>query len=60
MAADEVDGAVMGTAEPDLGQDRIRLAGEVAIGIEQQLDPLAQLLVPQKQRVGGDLGTGRN
>ena len=51
IAADEVDNAVMGAAEFVAGQNAIRLSGEVAIGEEQQLDALAQLVLTQKKRV---------
>ncbi len=43
----------MGAAETVLGEDGVGLAGEVAVGIEQQLDAAAQLVVAQEQRVGG-------
>ena len=36
--------------ETVLGEDRIGLAGEVTIGIKQQLDALAQFLLAEKQR----------
>src|SRR5204863_155280 len=38
MAIDEMQHAVMRASETELGQRRIRLPGEVAVGEEQQLD----------------------
>jgi hypothetical protein len=43
MAIDEMQHAVMGAAEIEIGEDRVRIAGEIAIGEEQQLGELEQL-----------------
>ncbi len=43
MAVDEMEHPVMGPAEAEIRQDRVRVAGEVAIGEEQQLGELLQL-----------------
>jgi hypothetical protein len=34
-----------------MGQHLVRLRGEIAVGIEQQLDALAEFLLPEKERV---------
>ena len=34
----------------------VRFEGEIAIGIEHELDALAQFFIAQEQRVGGGLG----
>src|SRR5262249_40181682 len=47
VAADEMDDAMMGAAEPIFFEDRIRLRGEVAIGEEQELDALPYFLLVQ-------------
>ena len=51
VAADEVDDPVMGPAEAVLGQDLVRLGGEVPVGEEQHLDHLPELRLAQEQRV---------
>ena len=51
VAADKIDYPVVRPAEPVLGQDRVGLGGKIPIGVEDQLDPLAQLLVAQEQRI---------
>ena len=51
VAADEVDRAVMRAPETDLGEDGVRSRGEVAVGVEQQLDSLPQFLLAQEERV---------
>jgi hypothetical protein len=48
---DEMDRAVMRPSQSALGEDRIGIAREVAIGKEQQLDPLAQLFIGQEQQL---------
>ncbi len=54
VAADEIDHPVMRAAEAVARQHGIGLRGEVAIGVEQQLDALAELLLAQEQQgVGG-------
>ena len=45
MAADEIDDPVMRPAKAIARQDRVGLGGEVAIGEEQQLDPLPELVL---------------
>ena len=50
IASDEVDHPVMGAAEAVARKDFIRVAGEIAIGIEQQFDALANFLFAQKKR----------
>src|SRR5579872_3680435 len=52
VAADKMHDPVMRPPEPVFGQDRIRLGGEVAIGEEQQFDPLPDFLVAEERRVG--------
>jgi hypothetical protein len=41
----------MGAAELEAGQHGVRLVGEIAIGIEQQLHALAQFLFPQEEGI---------
>ncbi len=53
MASDEVDDPMMGTSKAVLRENRIGLRGEITIGKEQELDPLAQLVLTQKRGVGG-------
>ena len=43
MAVDEMQHAVMRAAEAEIGEDGIGVAGEIAIGEEQQLDEVEQL-----------------
>ena len=52
-ALDKVDRPVMGAPEPAITQHRIRIAGEIAIGKEQQLDALPKLLIRQIQHLVG-------
>src|SRR6185312_4620858 len=52
MAADEIDDAVMGAAEAVFRQHGVGLGGEVAIGVIEQLDRLAQLLLAEEEQVG--------
>ena len=40
IAGDEVQHAVMGAAVAELGEDRVGIAGEIAVGEKQQLDQL--------------------
>ncbi len=47
MAADEIDDAMMGAAEAIARQHRVGLGGEVAVGIEQKLDALAELVLSE-------------
>ncbi len=53
MATDEIERAMMGPAELVVPELLVGFEGEVAIGIEHQLDALAQLFVAQEQGVGG-------
>ena len=53
MASDEVDDAMMGTPKTVLRENRIGFCGEIAIRKEQELDPLAQLVLTQERWVGG-------
>src|SRR3546814_17342278 len=52
VAADEVDDPVVRTAEAVVDQDLVGLAGEVAVGEEQQFHRLAQFLLAQEERIG--------
>ena len=49
MAPDEMDDAVMGPPKTILREDRIGLGGEIAIGKEQQLDTLPDLVLDRKE-----------
>src|SRR3546814_13409668 len=51
VAADEVDDAVVSPAEAVGGENLVGLAGEVAVGEEQQLHRLAQLFLAQDEGV---------
>ena len=42
----------MGPAKAIGREDRVALGGEIAVGIEQKLDALMQLVVAQEKRVG--------
>ena len=53
MAADEIERAMMRAPELVVLELLVRFEGEVAIGIEHELDALAQFLVAQEQRVSG-------
>src|SRR5262245_47899474 len=53
MAPNKMDHTVMRAAETELRQDGVGLCGEISIGKEQQLDPLAQLVLAQRNRGGG-------
>jgi hypothetical protein len=50
MASDKVDYAVMGAPEIVARENRIGLRGKIAIGKEQQLDPLPHLILVGKGR----------
>jgi hypothetical protein len=56
MAPDEIEGAMMGAAELVMPELLVGFEGKVAIGIEHQLDALAQLFVAQEKGVGGGSG----
>ena len=43
MAIDEMQHAVMRAAKAEIGEDRVRIAGEIAIGEEQELGEFEQL-----------------
>jgi hypothetical protein len=45
MSSDEMDDAMMGAPKSVLREDRIGLCGEIAIGKEQQFDPLPHLIL---------------
>ncbi len=45
MSSDEMNDTMMGAPKSVLREDRIRLCGEIAIGKEQQLDPLPHLIL---------------
>src|SRR5438105_9832696 len=51
VASDKVDDAVMSAAKAVSRENRVRLGGEIAIGKEQQLDPLPHLLFGYGMRV---------
>src|SRR5262249_16328202 len=53
IAADEQDHSVMRAARGEAGEDCLRLGGEVAVGVEEELDALAQLLLAQEEQVVG-------
>jgi hypothetical protein len=53
MAPDEMDDAVMGPPETVLREDRIWLGGEIAIGKEQELDTLPDLVLDRRERRSG-------
>src|SRR6516225_888824 len=48
MATDKVDHSVMGPPEIVARENRIRLRGEIAVGKEQQFDPLSHLVPVDK------------
>jgi len=48
MSSDEMDDTMMGAAKTVFCENRIGLGGEVTIGEEQQLDPLADRLLMQE------------
>ena len=50
MASDEMDDPMMGAPESVLREDRVGLCGEIAIGKEQQLDPLPHLVLGRRGR----------
>jgi hypothetical protein len=50
MAADEMDDSMMGAPESVSRQNRIWFCGEIAIGKEQQLDPLPHLILGRGRR----------
>src|SRR3546814_20921373 len=52
VAADEVDDPVVRPAEAVVDQDLVGLAGEVAVGEEQQFHRLAQFLLAPEERIG--------
>ena len=51
IAPDEINHPVMRPAEAVFRQYGIGLGREIAIGVEQKLHPLAELFIPQKQRI---------
>jgi hypothetical protein len=53
VTIDEVNRTVMCAAKSNLRKDRIRLAREVTVGIEQKFDPLPKFLFPQEKWVYG-------
>jgi hypothetical protein len=53
MTADEIERAVVAPAELVALELLVRFEGEVAIGIEHQLDAMAQLFLAEEQRVRG-------
>jgi hypothetical protein len=53
MAPDKMNHTVMRTAETKLRQDGVGLRCEIPIGKEQQLDPLAHLVLAQGSRAVG-------
>ena len=56
MAADEVERAVMRPAELVALELLVRFEREIPVGVEHQLDALAQFLLAQEQRIGGRSG----
>jgi hypothetical protein len=50
MAIDEMQHAMMRATEAELGQHRIRLPGEVAVGEEQQLDEREEVGIGIRRR----------
>jgi hypothetical protein len=50
MEADEMDYPMMGTPEMVVREDRVGLRSKVAIGKEQQLDPLPHLILGLQER----------
>src|SRR3546814_8207178 len=55
-----MQGPGMGAAEAIALEQFVRPAGEVAIGIEQQLDALAKFVLTQEQRVSQRFQIGHN
>ena len=55
IAPDEIDDAVMSAAETVLGQHRVGLGGEIAIGIEQELHALPEVFLAQEEGIGARL-----
>src|SRR5262249_53132308 len=55
LASDKINGAMMRAAEAVACEDGVRITGKVAIGKEQELDALAELLVAQIEQVGSRL-----
>ena len=53
VAADEIERAVMRAPELIALEVLVRLEREVAVGVEHQLDALAQFFLAQEQRIGG-------
>ena len=51
MAIDEMQHAVMGAAEIEIGEDGVGVAGEIAIGEEQQLGEFEQLRLRRRRRL---------
>ena len=51
ITADEIDRPVMGAAKFVFRQNGVGFGGEIAIGIEQQLDTLAQFLFTEEKRL---------
>src|SRR5262249_60363785 len=56
MAADEIERTMMRPAELVALELLVRFEGEVAVGIEHQLDALAQFLLAEKKRISGRFG----
>ena len=51
VAPHEMDDAMVGAAETVLGEDLVRVRGEVAVGVEEQLDALPELPLGQEKRI---------
>src|SRR6266481_3594643 len=52
IATHEIDDAMMGSPKTIGLENRIGFRREIAIGIEQQFDALAQLILAQEKRIG--------
>src|SRR5260221_3024488 len=52
VPADKINDTMIGATETVSTQYGVRPAGEIAIGVEQQLDALAEFLLAQEERVG--------
>src|SRR5216683_2412147 len=52
VAADEINDAVVRAAEAVARQHGVGLGGEIAIGVVEQLDALAQFLLAEEQEIG--------
>ena len=51
VAPDEIDDPVVGPAKSKGGKGLVGFGGEIAVGKEQHLDALPQLVLAQKQRI---------